>query len=70
LYSFISTTSPAISEEEFIKCIKRTGKICKENNSKLILGGRYLQKFDKTLTFYAIAYSLKEAKSFIKTKTK
>jgi excisionase family DNA binding protein len=65
-YSFISATSPAISEEEFIKCIKRTGKICKENNSKLILGGRYLQKFDKTfLASYAIAGSIKEAKSFI-----
>jgi len=66
-YIFISATSPAISEEEFIKSIKRTGKICKDNNSKLMLGGKYLQKFDKTsLASYAIADSLKKAKSFIK----
>ena len=66
-YCFISITYPAISRIEFIKCLKRTEKICKENNSKLILGGGYIQNFEKTHpASYVIADSLKEAKSIIK----
>lgn len=67
LYVFLSTTSPTVSDAEIFRNIKRIEQICKENDSKLILGGIYYQKFDKkSIGCDSVAASLKEAKSFIK----
>jgi methanogenic corrinoid protein MtbC1 len=66
-YLFLSTTAPLISDDEMIKNLKRIIRSCKENNCKLILGGIYYKNLDKKIPDYdSLAFSLKEAKSFIK----
>lgn len=69
-YVFISATSPSISEREFIEGIKKVSKTAKSNKAKFVIGGRYVQHFDKDIIGCdAIVNSVKEINSFIKNQT-
>jgi methanogenic corrinoid protein MtbC1 len=67
-YIFISSTSPVFSEDEFVKKVKKLTKASSATNSKLILGGKYVQKFSNDyLGCDAVVNSIKEVNHFLKT---
>jgi excisionase family DNA binding protein len=67
-YVFISSTSPVLSDEDFIKNIKRLTKTAAAVKSKLAAGGKYVQKFSAdSLGCDAVVNSIKDVNNFLKT---
>ncbi len=70
-FILISATAPSITVTNFMNGIKEVYKAAKANEAKLVLGGRYVQKYDlKKLGCDAIVDSVRETISFIKGSSK
>ena len=69
-YVFLSSTISVFSEDELIKNIKRLAKTASASNSKVIMGGKNVQGYDKKLLgCYAVLNSIKEVHKILRTKS-